>query len=187
MLVWLVISAGVGLLISLIFAAPIAEASGHSYVAYTLYQSFGHLCHQIPERSFFIAGHKLAVCARCTGLYLGFAAALSFYPLISSLRRTQTPQRKWLFIAAAPMAIDVALGFFRIWANTHLSRFSTGALLGAVVVFYLMPGLVELGLRANYVFAQRPVKPPPNAMEFAASHEQILSAPSDYSAPHRRI
>jgi uncharacterized membrane protein len=184
---WLVISAGVGLLISLIFAAPIAEARGHSYVAYTLYQSFGHVCHQIPERSFFIAGHKLAVCARCTGLYLGFAAALSLYPLVRSLRRTDTPQRKWLFIAAAPMAIDVALGFFGIWKNTHFSRLLTGALFGSVVVFYVMPGLAELSLRSSSPLGDTSDGPQDKEVELTSLHEQILTAPSDYSAPHRRI
>jgi hypothetical protein len=34
-----------------------------------------------------------------------------------------------------PLAIDWALGFFGFWSNTHVSRFTTGALLGAVSVF----------------------------------------------------
>jgi hypothetical protein len=37
-----------------------------------------------------------------------------------------------------------SLGYFDIWANTQLTRFLTGALLGAVVVFYIMPALVQL-------------------------------------------
>jgi uncharacterized membrane protein len=144
LLMWLAVAAFSLLLIGMIVGAPLAEAGGHGAVAFTIYETFSHLCHQIPERSFFIAGHKFAVCARCTGLYAGFTVATLAYPLVRSLQRTDTPARKWLFVAAAPMAIDFSLGFFGIWENTHASRFVTGALLGSVAVFYIMPGLIEL-------------------------------------------
>ena len=78
---------------------------------------------------------------------MGFTVATLGYPLLRSLRRTDTPERKWLFISAAPLGIDFALGYFGIWENTHLSRFVTGALLGAVAVFYVIPGFVDLSLR----------------------------------------
>ena len=187
LLVWLVIAAGAVLLVALIVAAPVAQAHGHPYLAYTIYQSFGHVCHQLPERSFFIGGHKLAVCARCTGLYLGFAGSLSFYPLISGLKRSATPERKWLFMAGTPLLIDFALGFFGIWENTHLSRFSTGALLGAVAVSYVMPGLAELSLHSRSPFTGTAEKLRLKAVQFDSADGQISAAPSDYSFPDRRI
>ncbi|HEY3103646.1 MAG TPA: DUF2085 domain-containing protein, partial [Pyrinomonadaceae bacterium] len=58
-----------------IIAAPVALAQGHTGFAWAIYKFFSFLCHQIPERSFHIAGHKFAVCSRCTGLYSGFAFA----------------------------------------------------------------------------------------------------------------
>ncbi len=33
-------------------------------------------CHQRPDRSFFIGGYQLPVCARCTGVLIGHTAAL---------------------------------------------------------------------------------------------------------------
>ncbi len=33
-------------------------------------------CHQKPERSFFIGGYQFPVCARCTGVLLGYLAAI---------------------------------------------------------------------------------------------------------------
>ena len=39
---------------------------------------------------------------------------------------------------------SLALSFFGILENTHLSRFLTGALLGGVTAFYVVPGLVDM-------------------------------------------
>jgi uncharacterized membrane protein len=135
-------------IIGLIIGAPLAQASGHLVFAATIYKAFSFLCHQIPERSFHLAGHQFGVCSRCTGLYAGFAVAAVAYPLVRSFKTTNTPPRLWLILAAVPMAIDFALGYFSIWQNNHLSRFITGALLGSVVVFYIIPGLVELSSSA---------------------------------------
>lgn len=33
-------------------------------------------CHQMPERSFFIKGYQFPVCARCTGVLIGYIACL---------------------------------------------------------------------------------------------------------------
>jgi uncharacterized membrane protein len=178
---WVVSAATVVALVSLIVVAPLAAAAGHNGAAFAIYHAFGTLCHQIPERSYFIAGHKLAVCARCTGIYGGFTFTLLLYPLVRSLRNTATPPRTLLILAALPLAIDFSLTFFGIWENTHTSRLLTGALLGSVTVFYVMPGIVELSLRELTKHVPRP------ATFTLASPECIAAAPSDYSAPERRI
>lgn len=142
----------------MIVGAPLASAGGHNAIALGIYGMFSRLCHQIPERSFYIAGHQFAVCARCTGIYAGFAVATLGYPLLRSLRRADTPPRRWLFMAAVPLVIDFSLGFFGFWENTHLSRFLTGALLGSVAVFYIVPGLVDLRLsELRQVFSRKRV------------------------------
>jgi uncharacterized membrane protein len=145
---WFVVSAGAVLFSAFIIAAPIAAASHHDQFAATIYQAFGFLCHQLPERSFFIFDHKFAVCSRCTGLYSGFVVTLALYPLLKSLRRSDLPSRKWLIAAAIPLLIDFTVTFFGLWENTHATRFLTGLLLGSVTVFYVMPGIVELSLRS---------------------------------------
>jgi uncharacterized membrane protein len=131
-------------ILGLIVVAPVSQAYGHPAVAASIYKIFSFVCHQIPERSFHLAGHQFAVCSRCTGLYAGFAIAALVYPLARSLTRTDTPSRLWLMLATLPLLIDFALGYFSIWENTHLSRFLTGALLSSVAVFYIMPGLIDL-------------------------------------------
>jgi uncharacterized membrane protein len=178
---WLLSVATVTLLVSLIVIAPVAAASGHSEIAEGIYRGFGIFCHQRPDRSYFIEGHKLAVCSRCTGLYAGFAFTLLIYPLLRSLRSSATPPRKVLFLAALPLAIDFSLTFFGIWENTHTSRLLTGMLLGSVTVFFVMPGIADLSLRGLRLSA------PPAPRFTLASPESIAAAPSDYSAPERRI
>jgi uncharacterized membrane protein len=185
-LMWLIAAMGCLAVLSLIVGAPLALNAGHSFWALTIYRAFSYVCHQIPERSFFIAGHQFAVCSRCFGLYAGFTVATIAYPLVRSLRQTEAPARKWLFLAAAPLAIDFAVGYFGIWENTHSSRFATGALLGAVAVFYVMPGLMDLSLREWRKADKPPATTPPGNV----APVQLLSTsapPSDYSAPHRRI
>ncbi len=187
LIMWSLVVVGAFFFVGLLVAAPLAQANGLQWFSFAIYEAFSHVCHQTSERSFYIAGYPLAVCTRCTGLYVGFAAAVAFYPVMTSLKRTHAPERKWLFIAAAPLAIDFALGFFGIWENSHLSRLLTGALLGAVSVFFILPGLVQLSVYQR-MFGPRSAKQSENSPVYSRSTpEEITSSPSDYSTPLRRI
>ena len=148
-LVWAIAAIIALALVALIIGAPLAQANGHTPFALAIYKTFSFVCHQIPERSFHLLGYKFAVCSRCTGIYSGLAIAVLIYPLVRPFEDTQTPSLVWLFVAAAPLAIDWSLGYFSIWQNNQASRFSTGALFGATAVFYILPGLIELTLRVG--------------------------------------
>jgi hypothetical protein len=95
------------------------------------------------------------------------------------------PPRVYLLLAAIPLGIDFSLTFFGVWENTHTSRLLTGALLGSVAVFYVMPGIIDLSLRGFR--SERPSNHAPTPTFTLASPERIAAAPSDYSAPDRRI
>lgn len=161
-----------------IIVAPLAEAGGYADLANGIYRAFASFCHQLPERSYFIDGHKFAVCSRCTGIYFGFAFTLVLYPLLRSLRNAEFPARHWILLATLPLAIDWGLTFFGIWENTHTSRLLTGLLLGSTAVFYVMPGIIDLSFRTR----RRPVlaPEPPRATFTLVSPESIAAAPSDY-------
>ena len=153
-IVWIAVAAISLAIVGLIVAAPLAQAHGNSQFAASIYKTFSFVCHQIPERSFHLAGNKFGVCSRCTGLYSGLAVAVLAYPLARSLKDTATPSIVWLILAALPLAIDFSLGFFNIWANTHASRFATGALFSATTVFYIVPGLIDIACK---LFKKQPV------------------------------
>jgi uncharacterized membrane protein len=142
---WALVLACAAGLVALAVLAPVLKARGAVFAAQLVYSFFHAACHQIPERSFHVAGYAFAVCARCFGIYAGALLGVAAYPLFRPLVRTDAPERRWLLLAAAPTAIDFALGVTGVWANTHWSRFSTGLLLGAVAAFYVVPGLVDLG------------------------------------------
>jgi uncharacterized membrane protein len=121
-----------------------AAGGGDSALLWLLGTTYGRVCHQIDDRSFHIAGHPLAVCSRCLGLYAGYLAGLIVYPFARSLTQTELPQRSWLIVALAPIAVDVGGGFLGIFENTLASRALTGLIAGAAGAFYTLPGLVSL-------------------------------------------
>ena len=154
--VWLFIATIAVAILLAVVIAPVTQAQGHKSFAAAIYHAFSYLCHQIPERSFHLAGHPFAVCSRCTGLYAGFALATLALPLMRSLKRTDTPHIIWLLLSAAPLAIDFGLTYFGWWENNHFTRVTTGALFGAVAAIYVVPGLIELSLIAQRRFKSEP-------------------------------
>ena len=183
---WAVCAAVLLALTALIIVAPLARAAGYNGLAQTLYSGFSPICHQLPDRSFHLHGFPFAVCARCTGLYFGLAAGFTAYPLLRSLRRFDTPARSWLFLALLPVTVDFLLGYTGTWDNTHTSRALTGGLLGAVIALYLVPGVLDLRFHWRNFFSKPAPTEPPSLATVDAEH-LIAAAPSDYSAPHRRV
>jgi uncharacterized membrane protein len=103
----------------------------------------GHfVCHQRPDRSFFFHGRQLAVCARCTGLYLGAAAAGPF-ALALTVPFSGPQARLLLGLTALPTAITWTLEFAGVLPFSNLSRFIAALPLGfaaAWLVFSVLPG-----------------------------------------------
>ena len=154
--VWSFLASVAALIFIATVAAPVAVARGHTGFSEVIYNAFSYLCHQLPERSFHLAGHPFAVCSRCTGLYAGFAFATLALPLLRPLKRTDTPHVIWLLLSAVPLAIDFGLTYFEIWENNHFTRVTTGALFGAVTALYVVPGLIELSANLRRRFKSEP-------------------------------
>ena len=95
--------------------------AGDSSLLSLLGRAYGRVCHQIVDRSFHIAGHPLAVCARCLGIYVGYLAGLIVYPFARPLTQTELPHRRWLIAALLPLAVDVAVASW-VFSRTRWRR-----------------------------------------------------------------
>jgi uncharacterized membrane protein len=97
----------------------------------------GHfICHQRPERSFFFHGHQLAVCARCTGLYAGAAAAGPLALLAIPL--TAAGNRWLLGLAAIPTLVTWTLEFAGVMPFSNVARFVAAIPLGAAAAWLVL-------------------------------------------------
>lgn len=82
------------------------------------------LCHQKPERSFFWKGKQFPVCARCTGIYLGYLSFPLFNFEIIHLS-------SWISILlSAPTLIDGLTQAFCKRESNNVLRLLTGLLAG---------------------------------------------------------
>lgn len=90
----------------------------------------GHfICHQRPERSFFVGGQQLPVCARCTGLYVGATLAIPF-GLAAAAALSSRSNRRILFVAALPTLATWTLEFAGIVPFSNVVRFVCALPLG---------------------------------------------------------
>lgn len=102
------------------------------------HQAFSSLCHQIPERSFWIARQSMAVCSRCLGIYAGFLAAWILLPFLAFLNFKQPDVYKSMFFTIVGInALDILGNLLGFWQNTLISRLVLGWLAGsaAAVLF----------------------------------------------------
>lgn len=130
-----------------IFAAPRLMCGGYEMSATLLYRTFALICHQRAERSFHWCGWPLAVCVRCTGIYVGGLCGVLFYPLWRGLEVWRVPQRKYLLLALVPLALDWGLGVTGVIVNNTGSRMVTGWLVGVVAAYYVLPALLAAGAK----------------------------------------
>ncbi len=108
-----------------------------------LHWAYGPLCHQLPERSIAVGAGVQAVCARCSGLYLGGIAALAFGGLaFRSVARRIRPI--WLLWALVPTVVDALLPWVGIKGLPNLPRLVLALPAGFVAGLFLAVGVGEL-------------------------------------------
>ena len=118
------LAAGAAVVCAGVVAAPLAHSPW-------LYFAFSFVCHQQPERSLWVAGLPLAVCARCAGIYLGALLGLLL----------NLPSRRTLLLAALILvAVDWATEAAGLHPPWLLLRFLTGALAGLAAAPVVLEG-----------------------------------------------
>ena len=127
-----------------IMLAPIASASGNGVVracAAATYAAGSFVCHQIPERSFHVAGRQFAVCGRCTGLYVS-ALAGGILALVLR-RRLPMDERLALGIAAVPTALSWGLEHVGLAAQSNAIRAAAALPLGFAAAWVVILLLLD--------------------------------------------
>ncbi|MGL4760371.1 MAG: DUF2085 domain-containing protein [Sarcina sp.] len=98
------------------------------------------ICHQKPERSFFIKGQQMPVCARCTGIVIGYIIGMLLYFFVKNES----------FIApillAVPTGIDGFGQLYEKWTSNNFRRCFTGIFAG-IGLMLLLQATFLLGVR----------------------------------------
>jgi uncharacterized membrane protein len=166
------VNAVIGLWVALPALAPLLMETGHPRVAQLIYTLFSPLCHQLPERSFFLfgprlaytlvnlerllgtevplryngspaLGYKIAVCERDNAVYVAALLAGVLFALVR--RRLRPLSIRSFLLLCVPMTVDGLGQLFGFWDSTWWSRVLTGGLFGAACVWLAYP-YIERGM-----------------------------------------
>ena len=121
-----------------IFLAPYLYDKNR-FLSLLIYDIYSQICHQMPERSYYIFNHKMGVCARCFGIYTGVLLGMLIYPFIRRLDNFKTPNKWYLILALTPMGIDGTTQLLGLRESFNELRFITGFIAGFVALFYILP------------------------------------------------
>ncbi len=130
----------------LFVSVPFLRGGGSSLrkIAVLVQYFFAPVCHQIAERSFHIMNYPLAVCARCSGIYLGFLFGAVSYPFIRKLESDLLPPRWILGISIVPMILEMSLSRLGFIPTSHFLMGFSGLVPGAVIAFFVIPAVFQL-------------------------------------------
>lgn len=108
-------------------------------VGFALQRGFALVCHQQPERSFFLFGGSVAVCARCLGIYLGAAMGCL-------IRVPRKIAMQFLIAVVSVNFVDGLAEFVGLHENWMLMRFMLGIVLGAAAAMIVIASLTRAQL-----------------------------------------
>ena len=127
-----------------LFVAGIAVApwlASRSGWGVALHLAYRPMCHQLADRCFDLGAGPLAVCARCSGLYVGGLVGL-WLPVVTG--RTPRLGLRSLIVAALPSVLDFGLGVVGLPSLPNAPRAAIALPLGLVLGLLLAQGLAEL-------------------------------------------
>ena len=124
------------------FLAPVFAALGVDRPANVVYYLYSFTCDQIPSHSYFLFGHQMAICERCTAIYLSMVASGLAYVRLRN-RHVRPLPWYWYLAMIFPMALDGFTQLFGWRESTWYLRGITGILFGVASVWLTFPYLQE--------------------------------------------
>jgi uncharacterized membrane protein len=126
-------------LVCLVLAVPYFLTHNFAVLGFALHRGFALICHQRPERCFWMFGAPVAVCARCLGIYLGSAIGLL-------MRTSRSVAMRLLIVATLINAVDTAMEFSGLHGNWMGVRFALGLVLGTAAALLISSSISREGL-----------------------------------------
>ena len=80
-------------------------------------------CHQMPKRSFFVCGYQFPLCARCTGLILGYIIAMAAWRYIHISNICS-------ILVCLPLIVDGLTQYIHLRESNQVLRLITGLMCG---------------------------------------------------------
>ena len=131
-------------------ALLVTSPFGPTSLAALTYGVGSFICHQIPERSFHLGAFQLPVCARCLGIYAGFALTASVHEVTSAARLSRprmltSSSARWVFVVGAlPTAMTLVLEWTGVWLGSNVVRAFAGFALGTGIALVVMSVVATL-------------------------------------------
>lgn len=136
--------------LSLLWAGGLpAAAAGASHggllgwAALVMYGAGAFVCHQRPERSFHWGAAAWPVCARCTGIYVGLAAAALTAQFMRRHALEPPRARLWLALASLPAVGSLGIEWATGVTPSNAVRAATGLLMGSALGWMLTVFLAD--------------------------------------------
>lgn len=99
-------------------------------------------CHQFSDRSFFIHGCQFPICARCTGVLIGYLLTVIVFPFYLL-------DIKWCLCFCGIMFADWLIQHLKIRSSTNIRRLITG-ILGGFGLFTLELNIILLAAKSIF-------------------------------------
>jgi uncharacterized membrane protein len=97
-------------------------------------------CHRLPERSFFYKGKPFPICARCTGILIGYVVGIIYACFYGNLSLSIA------ILLILPLVWDGGFQAIGKWQSTNKRRLFTGILAG-IGVDFLFFGIISFGFQ----------------------------------------
>ena len=119
------------------FAALLAAPFLPVPLSAAIYSIGSLICHQLPERSFGLAGLQLPVCARCIGIYAGMVVGAGAAPLVGRLHRP----RLLIVLSTLPALASLLVEWTGLGRPSNGLRAATGVVAGSVIAAVVLATL----------------------------------------------
>lgn len=148
---WAMVAATVGVF-GLALLPPFVSPEWHGLIM----NVFAPLCHQLPGRSPHIADLPIAICDRCTGIYVGLIVGVVTVEWGRGLWTQTGNVGPYVFLGSVgPAGVDWVGDLLAWWSNTPLSRSLTGLLFGVTAASFVAVQLLREGGRSEKEPTQR--------------------------------